>query len=60
MFVNDINLKHIRFGDDFTTEKVETMYALFKNCTALTSIDLSKFKSKSLKDMSHMFSECTS
>ena len=58
MFKNCYKLKNIKFGPEFTTEKVETMYALFKNCTSLKKVDLSKFKSNSLLDMSYMFSDC--
>lgn len=42
------------------TELVTNMDYMFSNCSALTSIDLSHFRAKSLTSMNSMFSGCSS
>ena len=63
MFSGCTNLINIVFGDNFDTSSVTTMKAMFgvdQNHTtmALTTLDLSKFNTSSVTDMSYMFSGC--
>ena len=41
------------------TDQVTDMYSMFYNCSALTSLDVSKFNTANVTDMSTMFSGCS-
>ncbi|MBP5366712.1 MAG: BspA family leucine-rich repeat surface protein [Bacteroidales bacterium] len=62
MFGNCEKLKSIVFPAGFTTENVQYMggylTGMFYYCKALTSLDLSKFNTSKVEDMSMMFSGC--
>ena len=59
MFSRFTELEAITFGDNFDTSKVTNMSSLFYGCSALKSIDLSKFNTELVTDMSSMFYNCT-
>ena len=42
------------------TENVNTMYAMFNNCSSLTSLDASNFNTEKVTTMQDMFSNCFS
>ena len=44
----------------FNTSKVEKMYYMFGNCSALTSLNVNSFDTQNVTDMRYMFSGCTS
>jgi surface protein len=44
--------------DNFNTEKVETMYQMFKECTSLSILDLSSFNTLNVTNMEWMFNAC--
>ena len=41
------------------TDQVTDMYSMFYNCSALTSLDVSKFNTANVTDMSCMFYDCS-
>ena len=59
MFINCINLASITFGNNFTALLIKNMEAMFRNCTALTELDLSNFETNSLENTRYMFRACT-
>ena len=65
MFDRCINLEKITFSNPspgavnkFTTEKVESLSAMFGNCWKLKQVDLTSFQTKNLKSISSMFTGC--
>ena len=58
MFKGCSNMIKIKFGLDIDTSFVITMNNLFNYCESITSIDISKFKTKNLEDMQDMLSFC--
>lgn len=53
-------LKTLTFGESFTCERVTNMSGAFRNCKALTSLDISKFSTSLVTDMSYTFTGCSS
>ena len=60
MFSGKSNLTSISFGDNFITDDVTTMEQMFKECSGLTSLDLSNLNTSSVTNMKHMFNGCSS
>jgi len=62
MFSNCISLKSIEFGDSISSSESSNlihMSYMFYNCSSLTSVDLSLYKSlTSISDMSYIFAYC--
>ena len=54
------NLISINFNDNFNTLNVTNMGSMFKNCTSLTSLNLSNFNTTNVRDISTMFRDCSS
>ena len=54
------SLQNITIGDNFNCTNCKSISGLFKDCNALTEIDLSGFKANSLSDVSSAFSGCES
>ncbi len=52
------NLKHIQFGEKFTTEKVTRSPYMFQGCYALEELDLSSFAMPVNNEMKGMFKFC--
>ena len=50
----------VNFPDDFSTDNIISMSGLFRNCSSLSSLDLSTFNTSSVTDMSRMFEGCKS
>ena len=59
MFNKCHKLKEIKGLNNFDTNKVENMKAIFKYCNEIDYLDLSNFNTSNVKDMSYMFSCCT-
>ena len=51
-------LTNIEGIENLKTEKVTVMNAMFKNCSSLTSLDLTSFNTANVTDMSYMFYNC--
>ena len=58
-FANLTNLKTITGLEYLNTEKVTDMRSMFYNCSALTSLDVTKFNTANVTDMSGMFNACS-
>lgn len=59
--LTDINWgEHADEGPCFLTNQVKNMSYMFKNCTSLTSLDISKFDTDRVLAMNGMFSGCKS
>jgi len=48
-------LTSIKLGDNYDTSNVHTMNSMFNGCSKLTSIDICKFDTSKVTDMSSMF-----
>lgn len=59
MFAFDRNLRHIRFGKDFTTVNVKCSLEMFRSCQSLEELDLSGFSMPNNTCMKGMFSGCS-
>lgn len=59
MFNNCNKLEEIKFPDKFSVKNVSDFDSMFANCSSLTSLDLSVFKTFSAVKMGGMFSDCT-
>ena len=57
LFIGCSNLTSINFGDNFNTSQVIMMNNMFKDCSSLTNLDLSKFDTSKVANMSYMFSD---
>ena len=51
-------MKISTFGENFKTDKVTSMSAMFSGCKLLTKLDLSNFDTSNVKDMGSMFGWC--
>ena len=60
MFKGNKNLISIKFGELFNTQNVTSMYSMFRDCSNLTSIDLSNFNTPNVASMDGMFYDCSS
>jgi len=49
----------IDFGEGFNTTNVTNMVAMFRECSSLTSLDLSNFNTENVTEMGDMFFECS-
>ena len=58
MFAYCYKLESIKLGKNFKTSKVTSMYQMFQDCNALTSLDVSNWDVSKVKDMSYMFYNC--
>ena len=60
MFFNCSKLQSIDFGNNnFVTSYATDLSYMFYNCSVLSKVDLSKFQTSNVNDMSHMFELCT-
>ena len=57
---NFSRLKEIVFSDYFNTKNVTNMRRMFRDCSALTSLDLSNFNTVKVTNMRYMFRGCSS
>lgn len=55
MFAGMENLTELKFGSNFKTDYVTDMQGMFLCCASLTELNLTKFNTKLVKDMSYMF-----
>ena len=60
LFCDYINVQKFNFADNFHTENVTTMRAMFVGCSSMTSLDLSRFDTSNVIDMGAMFFDCAS
>ena len=58
LFAGCINLRLIKFNDEFHTGNVEDMSYMFAKCCSLSEVNLEEFNTKNVKKMSYMFSKC--
>ncbi len=58
MFCDWPNLSSIEGIENLNTSEVRYMYAMFRDCRSLTSLDLSHFDTKNIEDMYSMFAGC--
>ena len=58
MFNKCNKLREIKGLNQFITNKVTNMYAMFQLCKELEYLDLSNFDTSNVTDMSFMFYEC--
>ena len=58
MFHFCTKLQNIMFPNSFITDNVTNMYAMFGKCNTLTKLDLRKFNTNKVEDMSYMFDQC--
>ena len=59
LFDGYTNLASVTFGNNFDTTRTTGMGYMFRNCTSLTSLDLSTFDTSKVSGMTYMFSGCT-
>ena len=59
-FIYCNNLTKIEGIENLNTVNVTSMSNMFSGCSALTSLDLSKFNTQNVTDMRFMFSDCSS
>ncbi|MCR5304526.1 MAG: BspA family leucine-rich repeat surface protein [Lachnospiraceae bacterium] len=52
------NITLIKFGENFNTGSLRSMYYMFGGCTKLTELDLISFDTSGVEDMSCMFQYC--
>ena len=60
MFLNINTITAIDFGDNIDTSNVTNMYFMFKDCSSLSSLDLSSFDTSEVEEMGWMFKDCHS
>ena len=58
MFAGCNKLKEIKGINQFNTNNVTNMKAIFQECNELISLDLSNFNTSKVTDMEGMFNEC--
>ena len=58
-FYEMTTIKSIEGLEYLNTDRVKSMYGMFYKCTALESLDLSKFDTRKVTDMKFMFYKCT-
>jgi surface protein len=54
------NVKKIRFGEKFVTNKVTNMSYMFERCTGLPMLDLRTWDTSNVTNMTNMFNNCPS
>ena len=54
------NLISINFNNNFNTSNVTNMYSMFRDCSSLTSLNLSSFNTANVTNMDGMFYNCKS
>lgn len=59
LFAGYINAQRITFDEVLDTSAVRDMSDLFRNCSALTTLDLSGFNTSAVRDMTNLFKGCT-
>ena len=59
IFEGCTSLESITFGSGWTNSKLTTTYCMFKDCSALTSLDLSSFNVGNVENVSQMFEGCS-
>lgn len=52
------NIRSIKFSRNIDTSNVTDMCAMFYQCSALTSLDISNFDTSNVTDMYYMFNSC--
>ena len=52
------NLVTINFNNNFYTQDITNMFAMFSSCKSLTSLDLSSFNTSNVTDMNGVFFGC--
>ena len=57
---NPMKIETIIFGENFKTNNVTNMYAMFGNCNSLVNLDVSGFDTSNVTTMHDMFSSCHS
>lgn len=60
MFNQCTELTEVKFGKDFSGDSAENMSHMFYKCGKLTSLDLSNWNTKKVKQFEQMFEECRS
>ena len=60
MFSYCTGLESIKFGENFETDNVTSLEAMFISCENLKTLDLSYFNTSSVTYMQYMFNNCTS
>ncbi|MGI6117551.1 MAG: SpaA isopeptide-forming pilin-related protein [Bilifractor sp.] len=60
MFSGCSSMKSVTFGENFTLSKTKLMTRMFAECSSLTSLDTSRFRTTNATDMAGMFSGCSS
>ncbi|MBO5795636.1 MAG: BspA family leucine-rich repeat surface protein [Bacteroides sp.] len=58
MFSGLNTITAIDFGDNVDTSNVTSMYSMFYQCNALTTLNVSSFDTSKVTNMSYMFAEC--
>ena len=59
MFYNCSNLSSLVFGSNFKTDIVTNMQGTFRNCSGLTTLNLSNWKTQNVGKMNLMFFGCS-
>lgn len=59
MFYLDEKLETLKFGNDFKTDNLTTVYYMFGGCSSLKELNLSSFSTKKLINTKYMFSGCS-
>lgn len=52
------SLQEVKFGEEFNTSEAETFQEMFRDCSSLTSLDLSTFDTRKAKNFAYMFYDC--
>ena len=60
LFSGCSKLSRLNLGASFNTVYAESLSQMFMDCASLTSLDLSGFDTRDVKDFSSMFKGCTS
>ena len=60
LFYKFIGVKAIKFGENFNTNNVTNMAAMFMDCSNLIDLNLVKFNTSNVTNMEFMFSACSS
>ena len=58
LFYYFTNAKSINFNNSFNTDKLTNSSFMFRGCSKLTSLDVSKFNTSNATDMGAMFADC--
>ncbi len=60
LFANCASLKSISFTKDFDTTNVTDMRFIFRDCSSLTTLDVSHFNTENVEDLGAFFYKCSS